>query len=149
MTTSAELRRPLSNSTSERLAEHDGLRVVVEDPRRQRRMQVGAVDLVVRRTVELDHLVAAQQFRHQRTGLPMLDAPPLGLHAELVEDVAQPDRVQDVRGIRADRQPGTDLPQLEGLLVDAGPEPEGLQRARGGQAGDAGADDEDVEFAHG
>ena len=60
--------------------------------------------------------------------------------ADRGELVADPDRSQRLDGLRADIDRGADLTQSRRGFEDVRPDPEGLQRMRGGEAGESATD---------
>ena len=141
-------RAALHRHRPESLPEMDRIRVYLADPLRERVVQIGTMDLVIRCAIALQHLVAAHDLDHRFAGAPVLDAALVRAQSDHGHDVRQTDGVQHMRGIGADSEARTDLAEFERLLEDLRPEAEGLQGARGREARDARADDRNLQFTH-
>src|SRR5688572_6293987 len=119
------------------------MNVVEAGGRRERRLQVGAMDTDVRRsetlTVRRPHLVPA----NEAAGAPV----PVDQRGDVGpvrgQLRSQAELLEETRGVGRQRDRGPDLPELSGLLVDVHPDAVSAQRDRQREAANAGADDGD------
>ena len=134
---------------AEGMTRADRVRIGGDDEISQLPMQIGAVDLVVRRAVFLQHFVAAGDLDHQLAGLPVLHSAAIRTHAETLQNALHAECIEYVRRIRTYGQSGPHFAQTGRLLVHDRAEPERLQGTGGGQSGDSRPGDGDLELAHG
>ena len=109
----------------------------------KRREQVGAVHLVLREAERLDDRVAERRADERPAVLPAALVPGERPDAHRGQVVREAQAVEDARRVRADLDPGADLADRARLLVHLHVEAGAVERQRGRQAADPGADDRD------
>ena len=129
--------------------EMDRVRPLAADRVEQHGVQIAAVEHHVGKAVALDRDRAEIEQLPGLAGAPEPDLLAGDDDAEPLGRLAEAQRIEHARAVRADLHAGAELLQLGRLLIDIDADALPDQRQRRGQAADAGADDGNVLVCHG